>query len=436
MKRVRMFCILVGSVLAAFLVPLAARAWLASPRPVEAPLKAIVTWPADTQVISQNVYTDSMHFYPALAVVSPTVCVAWSRQMGDNQEYYDPYYRESSQNGEAGQWGGQVDIQPGLSTKETTRVDVAVDDNFRSHFVWSEYTKTPSYTLYYSYTNASAIQDITAVDDELLSPAIAVSDGDNRVHAVWSEGTHSIKYIRRTIGSTGPWTSTDITSSTSMAIQPDIAVTGAGTAHVVWSEGDIKKGADIFYANSNNWSTIHKVYDGTGMVDGRSPAIAVSGDNVYVVWTEWVDMDEQYIRFRQSTDGGSNWGGSVRISGRFAANADSPSFLRPAIALDSNEKIHVAFNGAGATGAPEDIYYASKTQIGSWQCCSNLTWNIDGNNTTPDIAASGEDVHLVWAAPPLPPPFDPDENEYEVWYKRTVTLGGGGLYLPIILKSY
>ena len=430
-----MFCILVGSVLAAFLVPLAARAWLASPRPVEAPLKAIVIWPADRQVISQNVYTDSMQFYPALAVVSPTVCVAWSRQMGDNKEYYDPYYRSSPQNGEAGQWGGQVDIQPGLSTKETTRVDVAVDDNFRSHFVWSEYTRTPyTYTLYYSYTNATGVGKITEVDDELLSPAIAVSDGDNQVHVVWSQES-SIKYRRRTIGSTGSWTSTDITSSTSMAIQPDIAVTGAGIAHVVWSEGD-PGSADIFYKNSSNWSSTLRKVSSNVSNDGRSPAIAVSGTKVYVVWTEWVNINQQYIRFRQSTNGGNNWDPSVRISGVFAANAKSPTFLRPAIALDSNEKIHVAFNGAGVTSAPEDIYYASKTQIGSWQCCRNLTYDVDGNNTTPDIAASGEDVHLVWAGPPLPWPFDLEGNDYEVLYKRTVALGEGGPYLPIIMKSY
>jgi len=429
MKRIRMVCILVGSILAAFLVPLAARAWLASPRPVEAPLKAIVGWDSKSLVISQNVYTDSMQFYPALAVVSPTVCVAWSRQVADNAEYYDPYYKSSP----AGMWRGQVNIDSTSPiTTETTRVDVAVDGDEKLHFVWSEYTKTPSYTLYYSYTNATGVEEIVpgGVGDELLSPAIAVSDDDNQVHVVWSQES-SIKYVKKTIGGVFG-SSTNITSSTSMAINSDIAVTGAGIAHVVWSEGN-PGSADIFYANDSNWSsTLRKVSDDVSH-DGRSPAIAVSGLNVYVVWTEWIGEGNQYIRFQQSTDGGSNWGDSVRISGRFAANEDSPTFLRPAIAVDSNEKIHVAFNGAGATGDPEDIYYASKTQIGSWQCCRNLTYNVDGNNTTPDIATSGEDVHLVWAGPP--PFLDPEGNDYEVYYKHTVTLGEG-VYLPIILKSY
>lgn len=316
-------------------------------------------------------------------------------------------------------------------------MDVAVDDNEKFHFVWSE-TTVPSYTLYYSYTNAAGTtpQPITAVqDEELLSPAIAVSDGDNRVHVVWAQGASSIKYARKTIGPSTSWSSSSITSSVPWAIHSDIAVTSAGAAHVVWSEGN-PSSADIFYAKSSDgsvWSPPFKV-SGDASNDGRSPAIAVSGNNVYVVWTEWVNKEQQYIRFRQSGDGGNSWGGSVRISeNSFAANADSPTFLRPAIAVDSNEKLHVAFNGSGGLSDPEDIYYASKTQIASWICCRNLTYNFDGNNTTPDIAASGEDVHLVWAGPPL---FPLEPNDYEVSYKRTVTWGAGVIYLPIIMKSF
>ena len=422
MKTVRMFCIMVGSVLAAFLVPLAARAWLASPRPVEAPVMAAI-WPSKVTQISQNEYPDSMQFYPALAVVSPTVCVAWSQQVGNDPEYYDPYYRRS----DGSTWGGRFNIHSTSPTKETTRVDVAIDNSHKLHFVWNEYTKTPyTYTLYYFYTGAS-VETITEWNGDPGTSAIAVSNND--VHVAWSQWS-SIRYASKPIGS-GSW-SIDNLASASMAIQPDLAVTGAGTAHVVWSEGAGDASADIFYKNSSNWSTTFEV-SGDASNGGRSPAIAVSGSNVYVVWCEYVSRSEQYIRFRRSWNGGSTWGLSVRISGRFAANQDSPTYLRPAIAVDSNGEIHVAFNGTGAVSDPENIYYASKIPGESWQCCRNLTYNIDGNNTTPDIAASDGDVHLIWAGPPGP--FDLQGNDYEVLYKRTIVLGEGGIYLPIIMKS-
>ena len=434
MKTVRMLCIMVGSVLAAFLVPLAARAWLASPRPVEAPVPAAV-WGPYRQFISDNGYDSGMHFYPALAAASPNVCAAWSQQVGYDNEHYDPYYTISRQNGELGQWEGRFNIHSTAPiTTQTTRVDVAVDSGGGFHFLWSEYTQTPSYTLYYSYTHGTTVQSLTAVDEELLSPAIAVSDGDNQVHVVWSQRARSIKYAKKTMGPSTLWSSTNnIISSTSMAIQPDIAVTSAGVAHVVWSEGDIGS-ADIFYANSNNWSTPFNM-SGDVSNDGRSPAIAVSGDNVYVVWAEWVWKDEQYIRFQQSGDGGSTWGGSVRISNRFAANEDSPTFLRAAIAVDINGKIHVAFNGAGAVGDPEDIYYAYKKPGEDWRCCENVTQS-DANDTTPAIATGGQYVHLVWAGPPSV--FDEEGNDYEMVYKRAdieAEMDREDLYLPLIMKS-
>lgn len=429
-----MFCILWGSVLAALLVPLAARAWLPSPRPAEAPMMA-VSW-GPTQQVSQNVYTDSMQFYPALAVVSPTVCVAWSMQVGDGQEYYDPYYISSSQNGEVGQWGGRFNIQS--NSTETTRMDVAVDSGQKLHFVWSEYTKTPvSYTLYYSYTSAISIQTIT--QSFLLStPSIATSS--SQVHVAWAqkinETTNSIQHAYKTIGG-GAWSSTSLTSTISMVVQPAVAVTSAGTAHVVWSEGNgkavVSETAKIFYKNSSNWSTTLRNVSGDTEEDGRSPAIALSGNNVYVVWCEFISKNEQYIRFRRSVNGGSTWDPSVRVSGRFAANEDSPTWLRPAIAIDSEGNIHLAFNGAGTVSDPEDIYYAYKPQGGNWQCCRNITSHIPGNNTTPAIAASGEYVHLVWTGPP--DIFDPDGNKYEVLYERAIPLKGS-LYLPVVLKSY
>jgi hypothetical protein len=434
MKTVRMLCIMVGSILAAFLVPLAARAWLASPRPVEAPVSAAV-WGPYRQFISDNGYDSGMNFYPALAAVSPNVCAAWSQQVGYDSGHYDPYYTNSPQNGDLGQWEGRFNIHStSPTTTETPRVDVAVDSGGGLHFVWSERTETPySYTLYYSSTHISGtgIEETTHANAALL-PAIAVSD--DKVHVVWAQGWGRISYKER---GSGGWdlTIVDIISSTQRATQPDIEVGSDGIVHVVWSGGAIDKEADIFYKNSSNWSAPPLALFNETNVGGRSPAMAVSGSNVYVVWCEYVSEGEQYIRFRQS-EGGS-WGPSERISGApLAANKDSPNWLRPAIAVDINGKIHVAFNGAGAVSDPEDIYYAYKKPGEGWRCCENVTQSGGANDTTPAIATGGQYVHLIWAGPPSP--FDLEGNDYEVLYKRAdieAEMDREDLYLPIILKS-
>jgi len=249
---VRLICIIAGSVMAAFLVPLAARAWLASPRPVEAPVPAAV-WGPYRQFISDNGYDSGMHFYPALAAASPNVCAAWSQQVGYDNEHYDPYYTISRQNGELGQWEGRFNIHSTAPiTTQTTRVDVAVDSGGGLHFVWSEYTQTPySYTLYYSST-LGVMETITQTNDSLAAPAIAVSD--DKVHVVWAQGWGSINYIER--GSGGWETTVNIISSTQRATLPAIEVSSDGIVHIVWSGGNFDGEADIFYKNSSsNWST-------------------------------------------------------------------------------------------------------------------------------------------------------------------------------------
>jgi hypothetical protein len=431
MKTVRMLCIMVGSVLAAFLVPLAARAWLASPRPVEAPVPAAV-WGPYRQFISDNGYDSGMNFYPALAAVDPTVCAAWSQQVGYDSEYYDPYYTSSPQNGELGQWEGRFNIHSTAPvTTETTRVDVAVDSGGGLHFVWSEYTKTPSYTLYYSST-LGVMETIIQTNDSLAAPAIAVSD--DKVHVVWAQGWGSINYRERGSGGWDPIVNI-ISSAHQRATLPAIEVSSDGIVHIVWSGGNLDDEADIFYKNSNNWSAPPLALFNETNVGGRSPAMAVSGSNVYVVWCEYVSKGEQYIHFRQS-EGGS-WGPSERISGApLAANQDSPNWLRPAIAIDINGKIHVAFNGAGAVSDPEDIYYAYKKPGEGWRCCENVTQSGGANDTTPAIATGGQYVHLIWAGPPSV--FDLEGNDYEVVYKRAdieAEMDREDLYLPIILKS-
>ena len=430
---VRLFCIIAGSILAAFLVPLAARARLTPPRPVEAPVSS-ADWRDTWERVSINDHDKGMLLSPALAARGDKLYVMWSRQVGTGDEDFDPHSNFSASNGDLYSWGEDVNIQFTAPTSKTVYVDMALDSTGAPHFVWAENTKTPySYTLYYSSTHIAAIQEVTRYNGALI-PVIAV--GSSQVHVVWLQGKTDIMYDSKAIagGGWGP-SATNVRSSATAVQDPNIAVDGS-TVHVVWSEGEEPDDTDIKYKNSNNWSgEPATVYNGSVFVDGAGyrPDIAASGNNVYVVWCAYKDDDQQYARFGQSTDGGINWSGSEPISGNaLAANSNSPKFLRPGIAVDTKGKIHVAFNGSttGVNGK-EHIFYVSKTQGGSWQERQNVTGvNGDYNNTTPAIATSGGYVHLIWARQNMSAPT----TRYDVWYNRASTLEG--VFLPLIMKSY
>jgi hypothetical protein len=431
----RLICIIAGSIMAAFLVPLAARARLTPPRQVEAPVRSAV-WRDEWDWVSSNDYDRGMLLSPDLAARGDKLYVMWSRQVGPGDEDYDPHYNFSPSYGDKYTWGADINIQATTPTSNTAFVDMVLDSTGAPHFVWAENTKTPySYTLYYSSTHISAIQEITHYNGG-LQPVIAVGGG--QVHVVWSQGNNDIMYRRKPVGS-GPWEPAENVRSASSVQDPNIAAAGS-TVHVVWSEGGVPDDTDIMYTNnSTDWSSARtRIYQGSvyGNGTGFRPDIALSGSNVYVVWCAFKDADQQYVRFRQSTNGGSSWSSSELISGSaLAANANSPKFLRPGIAVDSNGKIHVAFNGSttGVNGS-EQIFYVSKKQGGSWRSRQNVT-EVNGlfNNTTPAIATSGEYVHLIWARQNMPPK---PTSRYDVVYNRASIIELESVFLPLILKSY
>jgi hypothetical protein len=430
MRTVRMFCIMVGSIVAAFLVPLAARAWLVSPRPVEAPVRAAI-W-QDAQQISTNITeTEGMKKYPALAAGGENVYAVWSKQEISGSTDYDPTYNWSDSYGDLDDmdsdymWDGDIRIQQ--TGYDTPNVDVSVDDTGDLHFVWSEATVSPNYTLYYSYTQAPSVQEIAEANASMV-PAIAVGNGG--VHVAWTQGISDVIYISKTIGS-GDWSSSPTTTvrSSSPLANPAIAVSSDGRVHVAWDEGG-GSDAEILYRNSSNWSS-DPITLSQGVSNGsHAPALAVSGDNnVYAVWCEYADISTQWVRFAQSTNKGDSWSSSERVfADSLAAHIDVSTYLWPSIAVDSNGKLHVVFNGLPGGSSYEEIYYVSRSGS-NWTSRDNVSDSGTENSTTPDVAVSGDWVHVIWAE-------TASDGEYEVIYTRRSTTAGNVIYLPLILKSY
>jgi len=433
---VRRICIIAGAILAAFLVPLAARAWLVPPRLVAAPVVAVWTAPKPiSHNTSYNVLTDNgMRRYSTIAARGSNVYAMWSKRQGTEGYQFDPYSNNSSNEGQ--DWGTtDTELQDSDNTETYAPLDLTIADN-TPHYVWAEKSES-NYIIFYKY-GLSSPQIVEMTTDEATQPAIEVSSG--YVHVVWSQGhlDNDIMYESKPVGS-GSWLGSPVNISQSTdppALHPDIAADNSGNLHVVWDQG-IASGTILYKKRTGgSWSSAGTVSG--DVAHSRRPAIAVHGDNVYVVWCEYVGKNEQYVRFsKKSIADETSWPGTTkRISDDEVGISQTLStYILPAIAVDGNGKIHVAWHGGLDSSKPEEIFYSSSTNEGNtWSDKSNLSNSGNDDSTAPSLAVTDNYIHIIWAEQ-----YYEEEGRYiyDVYYSRTGTWGGsGGVYLPIILKSY
>ena len=152
------------------------------------------------------------------------------------------------------------------------------------------------------------IKNLSSNVGQSTRPAIAVTG--NSVHVVWDDatsGNFDILY-RRSLdgGSTFPNIIKNLSSDLEVSAFPAIAVS-SNNVHVVWHSGSEGGNFDILYRRSlDGGSTFPNIIKNLSNNMGISgfPAIAVSGNNVHVVWEDDTPDPLRDILYRRSTDGG------------------------------------------------------------------------------------------------------------------------------------
>jgi glutaredoxin-related protein len=137
-------------------------------------------------------------------------------------------------------------------------------------------------------------------------------------------------------------------------------------------------------ASSQNEDNIMNLSNNKG--HSELPNLTVNGNNIYVVWID-DSSDRRDIYFRKSTDRGCNFGPIIDVSNQNGGSVD------PQIAASGNNIYLIWEHTPGNNGA---VFFSRSIDSGAtFETIRNIG-NNTGFNGFPQIAASGKNVYLVW----------------------------------------
>jgi len=264
------------------------------------------------------------------------------------------------------------------------------------------------------YFNRSTDNGLTWQSDTRLTnvnswseyPSIAVS-GSN-VHIVWMDDRDEsyypeIFYKRSTDGGISWSADEKLTSNPSEPGIPSLAVSG-NNIHIVWH--DLRDGNwEIYYKRSTDngatWQPDVRLTNDASVSERAS--IALWNNSIYVVWQDERDNDKE-IYFKISTDNGNNWSGDIRLT-----NSVGESEI-PTLAVEESN-INVVWGDSRNGIGNAEIYVKRSTDSGiNWTEDIRIT-NTPSASNRPSVAVSSNFVHISW-------------NEvWEIYYKRSTDYG-------------
>jgi ethanolamine utilization microcompartment shell protein EutL len=252
-----------------------------------------------------------------------------------------------------------------------------------------------------------------------------VTTSGNNVYVVWkgtSLESRDIWFRRSTDGGASFGDIVNLRSKTTGSLFEQAIAASGNNVYVVWVDNITAGGvADILYRRSTDggasFGDIVNLTENTGS-DGEAPAIAASGNNVYVVWSDFSTGNGD-ILYKKSTNGGASFGDTKKLSNTPGSSNNS------AIAVTGNN-VYVVWRNI--TPGILDILYRRSTNGGAnFGRTVNLSRNT-GFSQLPAIAASGNNVYVVWLDDSLVP------DTFDILYRRS-TNGGANFGRTVNLSN-
>src|SRR3989441_682768 len=223
------------------------------------------------------------------------------------------------------------------------------------------------------------------------NPSTSFDDGAiNKVVDDWNRQTFSVGCLKNLSNNAASSGFQDIAVSQNAG--PD-GIPGnsddSKNVYVVWED---KTGGNfdvLFKRSTDNGATFeHTINLSNNAGDSRFPEVAVSGNNVYVVWHDFTGGHGSEILFTKSNDGGASFSLGVQN----ISNSQSEASEEPKIVV-SGSNVYVTWTEGNFRSK---IFFAASANNGDgFSPPTNLS--EDSPSVLPQLAVSGNNVYVVWA---------------------------------------
>ena len=245
---------------------------------------------------------------------------------------------------------------------------IAVDSNENLNVVWGDLSTGSRTVVLERSTDLGEtfgeLIDVSRSSGLAFEPEIAMGPNDS-INVVWEDtapGVSAIMFAKSTDGGATFSEPLRVSTGAGDATQSHIAIDEQGRISVVWVD-ESPGNPQAFYARSTDGGLSFS--DPISLTDGRrfsisKPFAAVSGNNVYVAYQDEAEGDKQVFLAR-SGDSGRTFAAPVQVSN---ANNQCGRAHSPSMVIDSTGRLHIVWIDASRVSPCSDeglLFYSNTT---------------------------------------------------------------------------
>src|SRR3989338_2722017 len=346
-----------------------------------------------TFVIPSIISSTSTPQNPHMSVSGSNVYVVWNAISGNS----DVFFSKSTDNGVT--FSTPVNLSSNTGTSQNQRIAISgstvsvvwEDDTLGTNEIF--YSESTDSGLTFNGGTLSSPGSPLNLSSGGLTPQVKISSG--KINVIWTSsisGSGDIFYTQSTGGSSVFSTPVNISNLSGSSITPQIA-TGTNIS-IVWDDNNLGN-KEIFYSvSADGGSTFSSPVNLSGTSQqSQEPQLTISGNNVYVVWSDGPASGYDILYSKSADDGITFNGGTVSSPGASVnLSGNSGDSTVPQIAA-SGANVNMVWSDT-TSGNAGILLIASDDSGNSFSGISNLSGTA--TSITPQIATSGNNGYVVW----------------------------------------